>query len=101
MTGKPCYHNVGMRAIGSRIICEKVNINEARYGNLVVPVLGIGDHTVWKVVEVGPEVKEVKPGDYILAPVHVLQELHYAGRELAVVKEEHVYAILDEEELFA
>lgn len=89
-----------MRAVGNKLIGEKVNLNEVRYGSIVVPVVGVGDHTIWKVIEVGPEVKSVQPGQYVIAPVHVLQELHYRGRELAVMREDHVYAILDEDEVF-
>lgn len=88
-----------MKAVGTRVIAKPVKLDEIRYGNLVIPRTGIGDKTLWQVVQVGEEVRYVKPGDYIVAPVHVLQEITIMGEDYAVLKEEHVYAVLTHEEV--
>lgn len=89
-----------MRPIGNRVVLEYVKIDEVKHGNLYLPRLAVADNVIWRVASVGDEVKYVKPGDYVIVPVHVLQEIDLHGRKFAVVREEHIYAILTEKELY-
>lgn len=89
-----------MRAVGTRIILEPVEVKEVKVGNIVLPNTAIKDNALWRVVEVGPSVKEVKPGDYVLCPVHAIYEIEVNGKGYAVVREEHIYAVLDEGEVY-
>lgn len=89
-----------MRAVGSRIILRPVEFSEVKVGSLVLPTVAIKDSSIWQVAEVGPEVKAVKPGDYVLCPVHAIFEIEVRGEKYAVVKEEHIYAILDPGEVY-
>ena len=89
-----------MRAIGNRIILEPVEAKEVKVGSIVLPNIAIKDNAMWRVHSVGPEVKSLKPGDYVLCPVHAIYEVEMAGKSYAVVREDHIYAVLDESEVY-
>lgn len=89
-----------MKAADGRILLEPVEAREIRLGNLVIPDVAVKDNALWRVYDVGNGVKSVKPGDYVLCPVHAIYEIEFRGRKFAVVREEHIYAILDETEVY-
>lgn len=69
-------------------------------GGIVLPdgCRGTIETPVGKVVAVGPECKQVKPGDEVL--IHPGQLVHnclYKGEVTRLIREEHIYGILREE----
>ncbi len=60
-----------MRAVGRKVIAKELNrdVVETASG-LILPRIATNDDWFGEVVAVGPEVKSVKPGDIIIAPIY-------------------------------
>ena len=86
-----------MRVINDRVLLKPYRREEIRHGSIVVPTLA--SEPIWEVVDVGDKVQHVKPGDKVIAPVHVLQEISVGGQDYAVIREDHIYAILEGDEV--
>jgi co-chaperonin GroES (HSP10) len=90
-----------MRVLGDKILCKPVDRNEVKVGSIVVPTIAIKDSYMGEVVEVGPEAVDlVKPGEFIVAPVHYAIEIQVHQQDYYVYSAKHVSVVLTREEVF-
>jgi len=91
-----------MRAVGKKIIAKALDrdVVETASG-LILPQLATKDDWFGEVVAVGPEVKSVKPGDIIVAPVYTAVEFTSFDRDetYRAYHEDNILAVFDREEI--
>jgi co-chaperonin GroES (HSP10) len=91
-----------MRAVGKKIIARTLDrsVVETASG-LILPQLATKDDWFGEVVAVGPEVKSVKPGDIIVAPIYTAAEFTSfdRGETYRAYHEDNILAVFDREEI--
>ncbi len=91
-----------MRAIGRKIIAKALDrsVVETASG-LILPQIATKDDWFGEVVAVGPDVKSVKPGDIIVAPVYTAVEFASFDRNetYRAYHEDNILAVFDREEI--
>jgi co-chaperonin GroES (HSP10) len=91
-----------MRAVGRKIIAKTLDrsVVETASG-LILPQLATRDDWFGEVVAVGPEVKSVKPGDIIVAPIYTAVEFTSfdRGETYRAYHEDNILAVFDREEI--
>lgn len=88
-----------MRAIGDKVILERLDRQEVQHGRIILPKLAVKDDYIGRVVEVGEEVTKVKAGDYVVVPVHLAIPLSLNNKDYLIVQEKNIYLILEEHEV--
>jgi len=97
-----------IEALYNAVVVKPVEIEETRYGNIVVPDLGNETNKTAEVVAVGPGYTsmggdfiqtQLKQGDIVVLPTMGFTKFEYEGNEYWVGKENEVLAkILKTEE---
>jgi co-chaperonin GroES (HSP10) len=91
-----------MRAVGRKVIARALDrdVVETASG-LILPQIATKDDWFGEVVAVGPEVKSVKPGDIIVAPIYTAVEFASFDRNEAyrAYHEDNILAVFDREEV--
>jgi co-chaperonin GroES (HSP10) len=91
-----------MRAVGRKIIAKALDrsVVETASG-LILPQIATKDDWFGEVVAVGPEVKSVKPGDIIVAPIYTAVEFTSFDRNetYRAYHEDNILAVFDREEI--
>lgn len=87
--------------IGTRIVVDIVRNPNQTEGGVILPDQSSWITPICKVLAVGPEVKQIKEGDYILVITKVESYLvRHAGEETYVLEESNVYGIIDNPEKY-
>ncbi len=91
-----------MRAIGRKIIARALERSAVETASgLILPQIATKDDWFGEVVAVGPDVKSVKPGDIIAAPVYAAVEFSSfdRGETYRAYHEDNILAVFDREEI--
>ena len=89
-----------LEALYNAIVVKPVELEETRYGNIVVPDLGNETNKTGEVVAVGPGTyslgvfveTQLKEGDIIVLPTMGFTKFEYEGQEYWIGKENEVLA---------
>ena len=91
-----------MRAVGRKVIARALDRDAVETASgLILPHLATKDDWFGEVVAVGPEVKSVKPGDIIVAPIYTTVEFASfdRGETYRAYHEDNILAVFDREEV--
>jgi len=88
-----------MRVLKDRVLISRLERQEVQYGSLVVPTLATKDDYIGKIEMVGEEVTQVKPGEYVIIPVHLAIPISLRNKDYLIAQEKNIYMILDEAEV--
>lgn len=81
-------------------MCKPLDRSEVKVGSIVVPTLAVKDSYIGEVVEVGPEAADlVKPGEFIVAPIHYAVEIQVNQQDYCVYSAKQISAVLTKEEV--
>jgi chaperonin GroES len=70
---------------------------QERYsGSLIIPETAYEKPMGARVIEVGPEVKHVKPGDFLLVGKYAGAEIQFRNRRYVVIREDEILGVVDE-----
>ena len=90
-----------IEALYNAVIVKPVEIEETRYGNIVVPDLGNETNKTGEVVTVGPGhvvpggtfvATQLQPGDVVVLPTMGFTKFEYESQEYWIGKENEVLA---------
>lgn len=85
-----------MKPLKDRIIIEKEEFEKTE-GGIFIPVSADpynAPHPIGKVISVGKDVTDVKPGDRVLYAKNVESTIDYMGKKHTMILESHIFAIL-------
>lgn len=82
-----------MKPIADRVLIKQDDPFEKK-GNILLPDQSRQEKPRGIVVSVGPKVKDVKPGDYVLFNVNWKQTFKDDGQEYVIINEPDILAIL-------
>jgi len=91
--------DVAIKPLGDRVVVRPLTDQEA--GTVSVSGIIIPDSAKkekpeqGRVMAIGPKVKEVKKGDLVLFTQYAPNEIKVDGKELLVIKEEDILAIIE------
>lgn len=85
---------MNLTPLGDRIVLEQVESEEKTASGIILPDSAKEKPSEGKVLAVGKDVKEVKPGDKVLYSKYGPSEVKVDGKELMIVKEEDVLAVV-------
>jgi co-chaperonin GroES (HSP10) len=91
-----------MRAVGRKVIAKALDRDAVETaGGLILPQIATKDDWFGEVVAVGPDVKSVKPGDIIVAPIYTAVEFASfdRGETYRAYHEDNILAVFDREEV--
>jgi len=97
---------MSLEAVYNAIIVKPVEVEETKYGNIVVPDLGNETNKTGEVVAVGPGVNyagvgfvetQIKIGDIVVLPTMGFTKFEYEGQEYWIGKENEVLAKINKE----
>jgi co-chaperonin GroES (HSP10) len=91
---------VPLEPFGDRVICRKRKRFVTSSG-LIAPETAYGSPRLapWRVVAIGPEVSLVAVGDAVCLEAGQPSQFAYGGEEWCFVRQEHIHARLNDEEL--
>jgi len=95
-----------IEALYNAVVVKPVEIEETRYGNIVVPDLGNETNKTAEVVAVGPGYTamggtfiptQLQQGDIVVLPTMGFTKLQFEGDEYYIGPENQVLAVIEEE----
>ncbi len=96
-----------LKAVYNAVIVKPIELEEERYGNIIVPDLGSEKNKIGEVVSVGegyvvPGVgftpTQIKPGQKVILPTMGFSRFEFKGEEYFIGPENQLLAVLSEEE---
>ncbi len=85
---------MNIQPLADRIVIEQMESEETTASGIILPDSAKEKPSEGKVLAVGTEVKEVKVGDKVLYSKYGPSEVKVDGKDLMIVKEEDILAIL-------
>ncbi|MBI2798393.1 co-chaperone GroES [Candidatus Saccharibacteria bacterium] len=85
---------MNIQPLGDRVVLEQVELEEKTAAGIILPDSAKEKPSEGKVLAVGTEVKEVKAGDRVLYSKYGPTEVKVDGKELMIVKEEDILAVM-------
>lgn len=85
---------MNLTPLGDRIVLQQVESEEKTASGIILPDSAKEKPSEGKVLAVGKDVKEVKAGDKVLYSKYGPSEVKVDGKELMIVKEEDVLAVM-------
>lgn len=83
-----------LQPLADRIVAEPMEASDKTASGLYLPTDAKEKPQMAKVVAVGKDVKEIKTGDVVLHGQYSTNEVKVDGKELLVIKEEDVLAVV-------
>ena len=83
--------------LADRVVLQQLDAEETTASGLILPDSAKEKPAEGKIVAVGTKVKEVKVGDIVLYSKYGPTEVKIDGKDLLVLKEEEIMAILEKD----